>query len=231
MPLLITPSKRILLFIHIPKTGGTSIKSNLRRGVKVAFDDEFKKELPCPPQHFQHEIMKRMGIENLVESSFAIVRHPVKRFVSEYTYRKIKDRKFRYIDIHTFALFCKKLYPLNHYLLANHLRPQHEFIDVHTRVFKIEEGLSRVYEEYYEFFVEDIFFSKENVSGSEGLRLDIETYNLICDFYKKDFDIFSYDEKEFFSDFGKLSFIKKIKAEVLSTIFKWVYTLKIKLSA
>ena len=87
--------KHNLLFIHIPKTGGTAIERAL--GIKAANEPKKliskQKELiegvRTVPQHFTPDILRERLGEDIYESSikFAVVRNPYTRVLSEYFYR------------------------------------------------------------------------------------------------------------------------------------------------
>lgn len=229
MPLLIEPSERKLLFIHIPKTAGTSLKSKIKKNVNIAFNFEFKNELPCPPQHFHYELLQRLGITELSNESFAIVRHPLARFISEYSYRKRVDKKFRYIDLLTFSLFIQKSFEKNKYIFSNHIRPQTEFLGPKTKIFKVEDGLEEVFKCYPQFF-EDRKLQEEvqrtNSSNSEQIYIDDITIEIVKNIYKEDFCEFDYAicEKKFKKK--KASFFEKLRAKTLSSIILAFFHLK-----
>jgi hypothetical protein len=193
LPILINNVKQQLLYLHIPKTAGTSLKSNLRDDVNLVLDIEFKKELPCPPQHFHYELLDRLGLASLCSASFAIVRHPIDRFISEYTYRKKVDKKFKYLNITAFYIFCRFAYAYNPYLLANHIRPQSDFLGANTATFKLEDGISNVFQKYPEFFQCNLQNElRKNVSGSTVSEIGQDTFNNLLNFYKDDLDKLGY---------------------------------------
>lgn len=226
MPLLIKPDKQVLLFIHIPKTGGTSIKSNLNDGIQIAFNYEFKEELPCPPQHFHSGMLERLGVEKLANQSFAITRHPVDRFISEFTYRKKVDWKFKNLDLLTFSLFCKKIYPKNNYIFSNHVRPQSDFIMPTTKFFKIENGMDKVYNTYPEFFHKDGNISpRKNVSKSDSEYIDRFTLKILKELYESDFSKFDYEFDSHKAIIREVSAFKYIRSQFLSSIIAIFYYL------
>lgn len=197
MPLLYKDTKEVLFFIHIPKAAGTSLKSAFSSSVAMALNVEFKKELPCPPQHFHYELLSRLGVFNFCESSFVITRNPVARFVSEYTYRKRVDRKFKYMPLTIFTAFCFSAYKYNPYLLSNHIRPQNEFVGPFSEIFKLEDGLNKVFQHYPSFFDSlNEEGDKKNTSGSSRIAIDAMTLNLIQKFYKEDFDTLAYEKSD-----------------------------------
>jgi hypothetical protein len=229
MPLLIEPGERKLLFIHIPKTAGTSVKSKIKRSVNIAFNFEFKNELPCPPQHFHYELLQRLGITELTNESFAIVRDPLARFISEYSYRKKVDRKFRYIDLLTFSFFIQKSFAKNKYLFSNHMRPQIEFLGPKTRIFKVEDGLEEVFKYYPHFFEESTAHrdgQRSNMSNSECIYVDDVTVEIVKKIYKEDFLEFGYTICENKFKNKKATVFEKLRAKMLSSLILAFFYLK-----
>lgn len=84
--------------------------------------------------------------ESWIDSSFAVVRHPLTRFVSEYNMRVSQARPPfpREVTITDFLDWVEGRLPQHPELLDNHLRPQVEFIGLETRVFPLEGGLDAV---------------------------------------------------------------------------------------
>lgn len=86
MPLL--RSEKIL-FIHIPKTGGTSIEAALKTiGPLELFDssstNQCQELFGHSPQHCTIQELAKLGISYKDYQTFAVVRHPYERVVSEY---------------------------------------------------------------------------------------------------------------------------------------------------
>ncbi|MGQ8365236.1 sulfotransferase family 2 domain-containing protein [Glaciecola sp. 1036] len=223
MPILKNNKGKMLFFIHIPKAAGTSIKKMLLPDVQLLFDSEFKKELPCPPQHFHAEVLNRLGIDELVKDSFAIVRHPVARFLSEFSYRKKVDRKFKYFNTSTFFYFIRKAYAYNPYILSNHIRPQSGFIWDQSKIFKLEEGIEAICKNYPEFFIQDGHDSiQANSSNSKKVRLDPVILHGLCQFYKHDFELFNYNKK-YEVELVQNSRIKRFVFKCIGTLFFHLY--------
>src|SRR5438045_277709 len=80
---------KILLFIHIPKTGGTSVEAMLKAGggVEAMRHNAQITGLLCTPQHFHAEILSRLVPEGFSDFTFTIVRNPFDRLVSEFKMR------------------------------------------------------------------------------------------------------------------------------------------------
>ena len=145
MPIFYSKSARVM-FYHIPKTGGTSIERFMRQNrVQMAM---FSTKLhgpnqlgfPCSPQHYHAEIIGNLFPDGtFFDFTFAVVRHPVQRLISEYRMNEgnMKIPFSQWVDIS----FQK--YTENSYHRDNHLRPQAEFVDAQTKIYRFEEGLER----------------------------------------------------------------------------------------
>lgn len=77
-------------FIHIPKTGGTSVRKWLR-----------KNEIPCLTSKGHHHAV---FFEGEYSFKFCVVRNPYSRLVSFYNFTKIRNN----IENHSFEMFVKK---------------------------------------------------------------------------------------------------------------------------
>lgn len=93
MPLFL---KNKIVFIHIPKTGGSSFTQVLRQnGDNPVFHHGF-----LNGHSAQHTTFRELKELNLIPEGFkivSIIRHPYERFVSEYNYRK------EYVPLQQFA--------------------------------------------------------------------------------------------------------------------------------
>ena len=165
MPLYRINGKSVL-FIHIPKTGGTSIEDWLREHRSEAL---FTPKTPdghvCSPQHFHSNMLKQIIPEGYVDYAFTIIRHPIERFLSEFFYRN-RRKKFRpkwhlrmkpvlsarpqelayYFRNWTSEAFAR--YRANQFASDNHIRPQSHFIDCENlTIFRFEQGFSKIFEQ------------------------------------------------------------------------------------
>eukprot|EP01041_Mallomonas_annulata_P009493 gene9493-19726_t len=91
----------LTVFVHIPKTGGDSIeKSLLYAGIGVGrygFKKSFPKSRECTNRHFTTDCANLNTTKppaSFVSNSFAIVRHPIDRIVSEFCYRLGEGDKY-----------------------------------------------------------------------------------------------------------------------------------------
>ena len=86
-----------MLFIHIPKCGGTSVEQSfLKAGCHLKLHDRIdnasldflsnKLIYKCPSQHFHYEVLEKFVDFNIFSDIFALVRNPYSRLASEYRF-------------------------------------------------------------------------------------------------------------------------------------------------
>jgi hypothetical protein len=91
-------AERGLVFIHVPKTGGTTVE----RWLDLRRPDQLRSSRPLPalnppdkvPQHFTPRELRRNVSPRLLASffKFAFVRNPWDRFLSEFIWRRRGER-------------------------------------------------------------------------------------------------------------------------------------------
>lgn len=162
---LVRINSYLLHFVHVPKTGGSSIKSYLAEKGKVA--------LYCwppvewgrtSPQHMDSAAHSAMVPNGFCDASFIVFRDPVERMVSEFRYRAARGSTAlgleharcdtvewidgailtgsfdRWVDI------VLNLYKSDPFLYDNHIRPQSEFWCEGLTLFFFEDGIERVFD-------------------------------------------------------------------------------------
>jgi len=139
---------RSVLFIHIPKTGGSTIEKLFRRAGWAQKFRETRKSHPhvfplrrCSPQHHHGALLSELFDVSRFDSVFLVTRDPLSRFRSEYIMRHTTSPR---TDAASVAAWHDKQfakYAANPYHLDNHLRPQHEFLVPGARVFRLEDSL------------------------------------------------------------------------------------------
>ena len=82
-----------------------------------------------------------------------MVRNPYERILSDYKSAKINTKNnqfFRKMSFEEFCVHCFKKYLVNSGYLANHIKPQNQFISKNVnKVFKLERGLEVAIEEVF----------------------------------------------------------------------------------
>lgn len=206
MPLFRVGTK-IAFFCHVPKCAGTAVSRYIEaRFGPVAFLDAAYLAIRDPwnktsPQHISADDLKHLFPDNFFDASFAVVRHPVSRIISEYHF--CRDREKSIPENLSFSNWLKnipELYSGSRWVLDNHLRPMCEIVPNGSLVFKLELGLERVVSFLDELAndqsgprtVERTLERPETVEVAVPSQEDVA---LIEKFYSRDFDRFEYKRR------------------------------------
>lgn len=193
--------KNKILFIHIPKTAGTSIETFFNMHHKGCF---FQKKhsieidgIKFCPQHLRYKDLKKR-LDNIERFfSFSFVRHPYDRIISEFFYKKELTRSRKKNDINKWV---KNFIENNN---DDHSLPQHEFIFDENENVLVDflgkyENLNKDFNEllnklgYNNNKLPNKKISKLRKKRNFNEYLSNESKELIYEKYKKDFDIFNY---------------------------------------
>lgn len=205
-----------LIFIHIPKTGGSSIEKSLDIQhieslyshktcgesipdiLRLFQGNEQQKVHTVTPQHLTAKQLKTILKTTFDEyHKFAVVRNPYDRMVSEYCYIQTNDharfKPYRHINFKTFIQKVLNLPEMiRHSLFDSHLNTQYSFIFdsdnfLADRVFKFET-LTDVFTTY------NLKLEHERKSKRVewSYYLDDVSKQLINDVYDIDFTTFKY---------------------------------------
>jgi glycosyltransferase involved in cell wall biosynthesis len=194
MPLFSKDGKE-LLFIHIPKCGGTSLEKIFRPELKMSLYHEGPGELRCSPQHFHASYLESL-FDYRIPPSIAVVRNPFDRLVSEFMYQR-QQGLIENIEFDQFVNNSLGEYWQNNYVHDNHIRPQVEFIASDTVIFRLEEAgieAARNYITKFFAFTKKAKMPKENVSKKIDFAISPQTIDLINSFYQRDFEFLGYTE-------------------------------------
>ncbi len=206
MPVFRRDGKRVL-FVHVPKTGGSSVERLfLGSDWKAAYLD--RRVGPesgnwlrrCSPQHMHGEMLQLMFHLDRFDLIFMTVRDPLARFRSEYSMRHRDDLRTdsELVDAWAEKAFWK--YQTNPFRHDNHLRPQSEFLVPGAVVYKLEDGLDRMAADLRERFGLDLatevphHMARAKQSGipSEEVQVSPETEKRVREFYEDDYRQFGY---------------------------------------
>lgn len=198
---------RKFIFIHIPKTGGTSIRKFLEDNKIMYVNRHIKGSF--------HKSIRKFPIENKKYYSFAFVRNPYDRILSSwlmFQYKKEFEWKTREELINlTFRQFLERAINKNtvKYIINNnkfrvkHVEPQHHFVT--NRQGKIGVNFIGRFENLEEDFAKvcdrlNIPFNGLPHLNSTKHKHYSEYYTkktkeLVDRIYKKDFELFNYEMK------------------------------------
>ena len=193
------------VFIHVPKTAGTS--------VEVALDMQHRKNLfefdPIQNNFKQHwpatQVRKRLGPEKYDEMfSFAFVRHPISRMLSEYHYLKRLGSSF--VLHQSPDSFIKKIHDIWG-MWEFYPREMRQHIRTQTFMLYNEEGKLMVdfvgkFENLQEDWQhvcdqlgisEELPFSQESANKDDWSEFSEESIATIRKLYADDFKNFDYE--------------------------------------
>lgn len=177
------------LFIHIPKTGGSSINSVM--GIKKGYDYLFSED----SRALQHLVPSRvkciLGDKFNDAFKFTVIRNPLDRAVSDYLW--IKERLIvnsfdSYLDLATSVINSGGYYDKKYY---DHFRPQVDYFegidyDLVIDFKKFREGVKRLFGKYPPKLNkkrEDYLPTDKQVKRCLGLYDD--DYKLYCGMFEK----------------------------------------------
>ncbi|MCF7976821.1 MAG: sulfotransferase family protein [Chromatiaceae bacterium] len=187
---------KVFLFIHVPKTGGTSIESHLR-GFSRMFFYHGNRMIPpitrVSPQHYPISDVRGLFGSGFWQDSFAIVRNPYHRLESEYRYQK----RFFWPRAGDFNEWLKTVLHVcrdDPFYLDNHLRPQVYFLDETVSLFRYECGLEAAKDQIERImgYRSDSTLPKCLGVEKEALIWNSESLELVNHFYAVDFERLGY---------------------------------------
>ena len=193
-----------LLFIHVPKTGGTAIEQHLRSiGFTGFFDPPtympVRPYLKVPPAHYDYGYLNRLfDLDRLY--SFAVVRHPVKRMVSEYKWaleRSTLTGPLAGMGFADFIRYMFEQYRSNENVASGHFKPQVRFVGEKVRkIFKYEAGLdsiiNRVLQDIGMTVSTQLSLPVVNKTSGRDVVPSDSDVALIREVYAEDFEAFGY---------------------------------------
>jgi len=195
-----------ILFIHIPKTGGTVVGGRLRKKFKqTLYSGPRNYILPKPynTTSLQHQyyttLYKYRNLLNINFNNikiFTIVRNPYDRIISDlffYSLIKKEDNSDKVFKI------IKNNYIVK--MLDNHNKPQYKFITdknfklfENIKIFKTET-LNEDNQKLNDYLGTKIKINMNNVNKDYSRYLNKDSIDLINYYYKYDFKLFNYQMK------------------------------------
>lgn len=141
--------ERLHFFAHVPKCAGTSVERYLEdRFGPLAFmnrrflsDAEPRRWSKSSPQHIPLDAFRKLVPKSWIASSFAVVRHPMRRFASTFGFQTGHEGTVppdwtidRFFDD---WMARKETAP---FLYDGHLLPQSDLVPEDAAIFRIEDG-------------------------------------------------------------------------------------------
>ena len=196
-----------IIFIHIPKTGGSTIESNLDLKKSENGWGTHKFKFYPNKKAFQHFIWSdyifKLGEETCNKYyKFTIVRHPVSRFISEYYWNPEGRKKCSFDDflIKAENIVKNKLFK---HRIGDHFQSQSSFIFDSNNNCKVDKIFR--FENYNKviMYIKELLNEKDKKIKSinvckknEKLSFipSIKQMSKIYDLYKEDYDNFGYEK-------------------------------------
>jgi hypothetical protein len=193
-------AEKVILFVHIPKTGGSTVEDVLRAsGAKQALKAPKSVGFShSTPQHMHWEVTRRWIPRHFYNYSFAIVRNPFARLASEYRWRE-KFAKSPRPSFDRWVELQFRKYVDDPFILDNHIRPQHEFVGERVQVFRLENGLDKPLRACLTRLglpAKPESIPRANQSKSDTIGASPATIERIAEFYADDFVTFGYSATE-----------------------------------
>lgn len=187
-----------LLFIHVPKTGGTTIEWHLEQAFEVRFKATRRAQPPSTPRglkHYHGSILTELFQSDPPAHTFMIVRDPVDRLVSEFKWQSRKPHRFyRGLSFQLWLRWNLARAANNPYQRDNHFRPQVEFEAFQPKIFRLEDGMSECFR-----WLRDLTGLsppsspvRRNQSRPLSITVTPDDRALIATFYQADFDRYGY---------------------------------------
>jgi hypothetical protein len=155
--------------------------------------------LKIPPTHFDYDMCEKLfRLERIY--SFAIVRNPIHRMVSEYRWAVEKSTLPDNVKKYNFSEFVKfafEKYEKDENFLAGHLKPQRRFVGSKlSKSFKYENGLNAIVAEVFRDTglkpLGKIDIPVVNRSGRQSVYIKDADVEAIQRMYSEDFRLFDY---------------------------------------
>jgi hypothetical protein len=192
---------RRVLFVHIPKTGGSSVEEWLAGHAPLNFVGP-SQHLKSSAQHLPHSFYVTLFRPGWFDYAFTIVRDPYDRLASEYRVRRGDMEKRGYSHPPAFGEWvttqleaCAK----NPFVLDNHVRPQIDFVGEGVEIFRFESGLRAVLDAVAARLglppPETVPHRRKSQETEEEPRWDAQSILKANDFYRADFDLLAYPRR------------------------------------
>jgi hypothetical protein len=226
MPLYLNNKKPPTLFLHIPKTGGTTIENWLETvygGTPLFLSKHKTEDIQSTPQHFGYKTLIQLlgSMNDSVLFKFAIVRNPYHRLESEFFYR-IEQRELnlgrdpeRFFSSWVCDFLIKaKACPA---ILDNHLRPQTFYHGNDVNVFKFEDGFDNIITRLADLLEvkPPSSIDSKKVGKKKTVLWSNKAIKIMNEVYRADFLSFNYD----FNKQSKPTNREKIKLSYYQLIY------------
>lgn len=196
-----------VLFIHVPKTGGSSLEDLFAAsGWEVhQLDRNGRRTLNphrrCSPQHMHASMLEDTLRLDTFRMSFMVVREPIARFRSELLMQHPALKEPWPARLERTATSLLRGYTADPFIADNHLRPQSHFYVPGTTVFRFEDGLDHVAQTLRDTHSLDLDLTKgvpHRLPGGKGfsssaIEIPEHLQRDLVHFYRDDYTSFDYE--------------------------------------
>ena len=201
---LFIKGKTSILFLHVPKCGGSSISELFRRmGFSITLEMRGLPAQECliAPQHQICENLKSILNFNKLNSVFIVTRNPYDRIVSEFNWQFRSVEPSDRPDINLWIIESLERASINCSHADNHFRPAIDFLDedIPCHIFKLEDRIELIAEFFTEYNNSPETLGIPNEKDSKNFnyttaktKLNNSSINAINTYYQHDFLAFDY---------------------------------------
>lgn len=201
MPFIEIGSSKIL-FVHIPRTGGTTIEQWLRMQSKLRlFTYGIPPSMRITPQHLTRNDLEDILGSEFFHYKFALVRNPFHRIESEYKLHALRGHQGFYGGFTGFTTWLEANLDAvsnNRHHGDNHFRPQTDFLGDDVEVFKFENGIEsaiRLVASRFGLALPPEDVKKYNTEAYPNeIVWDSVSRERVRDYYRLDFELLGYSK-------------------------------------
>tara|TARA_A100001011_G_scaffold400701_2_gene517736 strand:+ start:4290 stop:4982 length:693 start_codon:yes stop_codon:yes gene_type:complete len=192
-----------ILYIHIPKTGGTSVEDSfLKAGISVGRFAQKPKKLENTSKvkcSYWHIPPKYLDLDFTNHITLTIIRKPFPRFFSEHNWQMRARRRKQVEDIDSWAIHIFNDSKKKYDFLDCHSLPQSEYLfDKNNKMVPniirleyLEEDFAKFKKKYNLPNIQMLHSNRSDLKVVNGVRtMSKKTEAMVKDFYKKDFELF-----------------------------------------
>jgi hypothetical protein len=206
----------------VPRTGGSNLEDYLaaRFGPLTMLDRDWMRawarrgwrhdSLVCSPQHVTAADAARL-LPAATFLSFAVVRDPVARAVSEFRFqsrRGFRRRRLTQLGFSTWLRVALAATRRDPRIFDNHLRPQSDIVPLDAEVFRLEDGFDALIarlDAISDARAPELVIADEREPHDCSVRLSRQDLSLLAVFYAEDYARFDYPKPTVDGAFGDLA--------------------------